>query len=249
MQTHLALDFDGVICDSVDECHLSALNGWRLLDGQRQLLTDFKALDPSAVERFRQLRHLAHSAPEFWALIHFTYHEQGAVDRARFESKMQAEAAAAAAFEPLFFKARGQLRSADPGRWLGLHRMYPQFQSGWERIKGRLPVFIITTKDRESIRYFNRVWALGIPDSHLWTKERGTDKAQALLSLARQADYPPQSFIFVDDNLDHVQRVAATGARSFLARWGYIDPQALPGPADDGIGALDQLSDLLPIIP
>ncbi len=89
MQTHLALDFDGVICDSVDECHLTALNAWRLLNGREQPLTDFKVLDQSAVERFRRLRHLAHSAPEFWALIHFTYHEHGAVDRARFGLKMQ----------------------------------------------------------------------------------------------------------------------------------------------------------------
>ena len=248
MQTHLALDFDGVICDSVDECHLTALNAWRLLNGQQQPLTDFKALDQPAVERFRRLRHLAHSAPEFWGLIHFTYHEPGAVDRARFGLKMQAEATSLAAFEPLFFKARGQLRSADPGRWLALNRMYPQFHTGWERIKGRLPVFIITTKDRESIRYFNRVWALGIPDNHLWTKERGTDKAQALLSLARQADCPPQSFVFVDDNPHHVQRVAATGARGFLARWGYVGQEKLPSPNDDPIVPLEQLSDLLPFI-
>lgn len=248
MQTLLALDFDGVICDSVDECHLTALNAWRLLNGREQPLTDFEALDQSAVERFRRLRHLAHSAPEFWALIHFTYHEPGAVGRARFESKMQAEAASLAAFEPLFFKARGQLRSTDPGRWLALNRMYPQFQAGWERIKGRLPLFIITSKDRESIRCFDRIWDLGIPDSHLWTKERGMDKAQALVSLARQADCPPQNFIFVDDNPHHLQQVATTGARCFLARWGYTDPQALQGPTDNRIGALDQLSDLLPFI-
>jgi len=247
MQTHLALDFDGVICESVDECHLTALNAYRRLAGELDLLTDFAALEPGMVERFRQLRPLARNAPEFWAVIHFTYHQPGTVDRERFHATVQAESSNLAAFETHFFQVRGELRANDPAGWLSLNRMYPRFRTGWEQLQNRQRVFIITTKDRESIRVFNEAWSLGIPDSHLWTKERGTDKAVALSTLARETGCPPTDFLFVDDHPHHAQRVAATGARCFLALWGHPKPYE-PELADDRVKPLHQLTDLLPLL-
>ncbi len=247
MPTLLALDFDGVICESVDECHLTALNAYRRLAGERELVTDFAALEPQAVERFRQLRPLARNAPEFWAVVHFTYHQPGAVDVERFYDMVQAESAQLATFETHFFQVRGELRANDPTGWLNLNRMYPQFRTGWEQIKDRQPVFIITTKDRESIRLFNRAWSLGIPDSHLWTKERGTDKAVALTTLAGETGCRPADFLFVDDHIYHAQRVAATGARCFLALWSHPTPGE-PVIADDRVTPLRQMADLLPLL-
>ncbi|MEE9465804.1 MAG: hypothetical protein V3W14_09570, partial [Candidatus Neomarinimicrobiota bacterium] len=115
------------------------------------------------------------------------------------------------------------------------------------QLKDRQAVFIITTKDRESIRFFNEAWFLGIPDSHLWTKERGTDKAVALTTLADETGCPPADFLFVDDHPHHAQRVAATGARCFLALWGHPTPSE-PVLADDRITPLRQMADLLPLL-
>ncbi|UCD36641.1 MAG: hypothetical protein JSW54_07295 [Fidelibacterota bacterium] len=246
MKPHVALDFDGVICDSVDECHITALNAYHRLAGEKQWVDGLESLNPAAVDRFRSLRYLARNAAEFWLLIHLTYHQDGPVDEDQFACLSREHAATLAAFEPGFFEAREQLRSADLGKWLDLHRIYPQFLDGWKTIQASHPVYLVTTKDLASIQHFIRHWKLSIPEDHLWTKERGTDKAQAVLTFAETAGVNPADFFFVDDHPHHVRLVAATGARCFWASWGFLGAYGPASAVGSKLAAIDRMSDLVP---
>ena len=85
MKPVLCLDFDGVICDSLDETLLVAYNGYQLFRRHRKntvcIPTDIKTESftgishiPSEIsELFRRLRYLVRPAGEYWLLMHLLH--------------------------------------------------------------------------------------------------------------------------------------------------------------------------------
>ncbi|MQY62797.1 MAG: hypothetical protein GH143_00570, partial [Calditrichaeota bacterium] len=184
MKPVITLDFDGVICDSLEECLVTAYNAYHRLEGSDHWANSTADIRPEVADSFRRLRHYARNAQEFWVIIHWCITDGGALSQARYDTLTSRYAARLPVFEPIFFESRHILSSADLDRWLGLHRMYPEFCDGWNAVKGQFPVHIVTTKDLVSVQYFNRHWRLGIPDEHLWTKERALVKGEIVQRIA-----------------------------------------------------------------
>ncbi|UCH09751.1 MAG: hypothetical protein JSU61_11105 [Fidelibacterota bacterium] len=248
MTLWVAIDFDGVICDSVDECHITALNAYHRMTGDIRWVSTIDDLDPEAVQRFRRLRHLARNASEFWLVIHLTYNDPGLDGPRHFDDLRQHHLHTLTEFEPLFFQARNRYRADSPRRWLDLHRMYPEFRDGWDQLKTRFPTFIVTTKDLTSIRLFNEHWELGVPEDRIWTKERGTDKTQAIQHLADSLDISPTDFVFIDDHPHHVLEVASLGAKCFWASWGFLGTYGDSPEPDNRYITINRLAELLPYL-
>lgn len=250
MKPVIALDFDGVICDSLEECLVTAHNAYHRLEGSDRWANSTADIKPEVADSFRRLRHYARNAPELWLIMYWAITEGKDLDQAQYDALRSRYAAKLPTFEPIFFKSRHVLSSADLDRWLGLHRMYPEFRDGWEEVKGRFPIHIVTTKDLISVQYFNRHWELGIPEENLWTKERGLPKEEIVRHIAEESGQPIQYVLFVDDHPHHVREVAATGARCFWASWGFLGARG-NGPVegeDEVFTKISRLADLGPYL-
>ncbi|UCH62742.1 MAG: hypothetical protein JSU77_13305 [Fidelibacterota bacterium] len=250
MKPIIALDFDGVICDSLEECLVTAYNAYHRLEGSNCWASSTADIKPAVANSFRRLRHYARNAQEFWIIMHWCLTDGGLLSQTQYDGLISTYAAKLPVFEPIFFESRHIFSSADMDRWLGLHRMYTEFQDGWNAVKGQFPVHIVTTKDLISVQYFNRHWQLGIPEECLWTKERIMAKAKIVQRIAVGSGHPIQDVLFVDDHPHHVREVAATGARCFWASWGFL---RIPGNClVDGEGELftkiSRLADLKPYL-
>ena len=221
MKPVVALDFDGVICDSMDECLLTAYNACHRFQGSSAWADDVSKLDPGFVTRFRRLRYLVRPAQEYWLLVHWLYTYTVDLDQSRFDALKVEYSNVLAKFEPVFFEARCNLRAANPTMWSALHRLYPEFVDGWDRVRTRCSMHVVTTKDALSVQHFNQLWGLGIERDRLWTKERMCSKPSAIQQIARWAGCPPTHVVFVDDHPDHLREVSATGAQCYWAAWGY----------------------------
>ena len=246
----LALDFDGVICDSLEECLVSSYNAYQRLEGSDRWVETPEEIPPDVAGRFRRNRHYARNAPEFWIIIHWALRGRDDMDARRFDALVLEHAGRLTEFESAFFKARRDLSGADMERWLGLSRMYPAFRDGWQEVRERLPVHLVTTKDLVSVRIFNERWDLDIPDENLWTKEMGQPKPEIVRRVAELEGLSPHDMLFLDDHPHHVRAVAATGARSFWAAWGFLGARR-PGPIDDEgtiFIRLTRMADLLPFL-
>lgn len=245
----LALDFDGVICDSVDECLITACNAWNMLQGSSTRIASLAEVEPHVAQRFRQHRHLARNAPDFWPLLHWTLTGNTTLDEAELASFRMENTRIIKRFEPAFFAAREEYRSKDPEQWLALNRYYPEFQDGWDQLMGKYPTHIITTKDLRSVEYFNRQWNLGIPPEHLWTNEQRLSKGAIAQRIINESGIRPEELFFVDDHPHHLQDVATTGACCFWASWGYLGAAGLSLPESSSAVSLARLADLLPYLP
>lgn len=247
MKSIVALDFDGVICDSIDECLLTAHNAYHRLGGHAPLAKDLSSLNPDFVTRFRRLRYLVRPAREYWLLIHWLETQNGDLELDRFERLREEYRSTLAAFEPAFFEARDSLRRADAGHWSDLHQPYEEFASGWHAVRTACTVHMVTTKDLESVRHFNRLWDLGFEDDHLWTHERAPSKAWAIRRIAMIEGCSPSEITFVDDDPRHLRDVSETGARCFWVSWGYSGTVAVGGQrsGNQSLESLERISDLL----
>ncbi|MFC1746926.1 hypothetical protein ACFLZR_01160 [Candidatus Neomarinimicrobiota bacterium] len=246
----LALDFDGVICDSLEECLVSTWNAWHRLRGSDEWAETTSSIPMGIAHRFRRNRHFARNAPEFWCIIHWAITEETDIPQDQYPALVAEHAASMAAFEPVFFESRHRLSTADPEQWLALHTMYPEFLDGWDDLRSVYPVYIVTTKDLKSVRMFNRHWSLGIPDDHLWTKERALPKADMIRHIAFRHHLPMHRIFFVDDHPDIGRSVSATEANCFWASWGFLGAVST-GIITGGSTALqriDRLADLRPFL-
>lgn len=242
----VALDFDGVICDSMGECLLIAVNGYRRWQDANLDWLDLDALDPDLVRRFRLCRYHVRPPGEYWLLVHFLETQKGLLDAATFARWLVRYSAEVADFESKFFALREERRQKDLDHWLGLHHRFGQFDQGIELLRQSATLHIVTTKDSRSVELLGQRWNLGIDMDHCWARDRVPVKARSIEIIAQQAGVPCSDIFFVDDHPDHLRDVAATGAKVFWATWGYASEDAN---VDDSLTPLENLADLLPHLP
>lgn len=222
MKPIVALDFDGVICDSVEECLLvtyGAFQAWK----------DREVLPPPSFVRppddfstyFRAHRYLVRPAQEYWLLVSAFHDGAQPLTMSRFRELARVHRAELAEFEPIYFRIREALRASDPAAWFRLYRVYDEFVGAWPLLAESADVHIVTTRDQASLRLLLDEFSIDIPASRLWTKERTATKPGALLAIAHQADVACSTISYVDDHVDHLEDVSDVGARVFWASWGY----------------------------
>jgi phosphoglycolate phosphatase-like HAD superfamily hydrolase len=240
----VALDFDGVICNSMDECMRVAFGGyeaWRT--GAPAPLSIETSLPAGFDDFFRTYRYLVRPAEEYWLIVR-AYHEGGAPllpgEFARLSREAEPQLTE---FAPIYFKTRERLRAVNLDRWLGLHHMYPEFGEGWSTLRREALCYIVTTRDLESVGRLLSMFDIDIPVERHWTKERPGGKPAAILEIANECERKPSEILFVDDHPEHLRDVSSTGASLFWASWGFwpdTDPEAC-----DGYERLGNIAELL----
>jgi FMN phosphatase YigB (HAD superfamily) len=243
----VALDFDGVLCDSIDECMWVSYMAYREMQG---VGAETAELNPDFINAFRRMRYLVRPAREYWALVHYLVspdvERRGDINQPEFDAFARRYADSLAAYEPRFFAERRRMQRDQPERWLALHRPYKEAMSGLRLLSERYPVHVVTTKDRWSVERLADAWNLGLPSSRFWTHDTGMSKPECVLRIATEASAVVHAVHFVDDHFSHLHEVAATGAKCYWATWGYT-PQ-LAGTAACGVEALESLVQLADIL-
>lgn len=248
----LALDFDGVICDGMDEFvesswrTLADLSG-RTLPGDRraELHARFAALRPiveSGWEMAVLLGVLAEGAAsedaklrdaESWAAARDEYLRTHALAQARV----------AAAFDD----ARVRWIEADLPSWLAHHRFYTGVAAWLTSLAAsQIPVYVLSTKGKPFLDALLASQGVVFPSQRVIGKaEPRRDKWDVLRSLTTEHGVPIADLWFVEDRLPtllELQRRAPdlADARLFFADWGFVFPDLdRPAARAAGIPVLD----------
>lgn len=218
----LALDFDGVLCDSSPECAIVSANARLALadPGHTPCFTRDVA-PPDSLERFFRFRYLVRTAPQYlllWDLVGAggTIHPTHPL-----ESQTPADPGRLAAFEALFFSLRGRWRSEAYDVWLDYNPLQPAVETSLRDL-ARLPdLRIVSAKDEPSIRAILARYGVPLGPGQVLGREYG-DKRELLARLLQE--FPDREIRFVDDNLDNLALAALPGVRCLLADWGYVGP-------------------------
>lgn len=222
-----ALDFDGVLCDSVRE---SATTAWR---ASHQLWPQYGSIvDPpnDFMERFIKLRPVVETGYQTLLLTGLI---QNGLDDAVIMSQfpelctrlLKERQVSAQQCAYWFAEARDAWIAEDLAGWLSQQRFYPRAMEKFKQALTINPVFIVTTKQERFVAALLSGWGVTFPKERILGLDRGKPKEAILEELLAQPQWQSDRWHFVEDRLETLLRVAGhkplAALRLYLADWGY----------------------------
>ena len=215
----LVLDFDGVICDSIDECFVSSWIASHRLDG-----TPLPAsLGVELRARFAELRPFIRSGEDYVVIQKLLAANRLVATQAEFDAALAAEGPdGMRRLKEVFYQARGDLLASDRPYWLALNRVYPHVRRTLAGLASRPDVVVLSTKKSEFIVEILAANGIAIPvDRVLYTGSRA--KADIIAGLLG----PGERALLIDDQVDTLLACRDPRIDVGLALWGYIKPEWL----------------------
>ena len=230
----LAFDFDGVIADTACETFVIAARTYLDLRPRSSLAPELSAAAAARAcgalganrvfAAFVRLMPLGNRAEDFAVALGIV--EEGAEVRTQ-EAYDAAYAATApawrAAFHERFYEVRAALIREDEAAWRALQRPFGEVVGMIRRRSGDAAMALVTARDRTSVRLLLEEYGIAevFPDSRLLDKDTGVEKTAHLRVLRSRVRCAYAGITFVDDKVNHLERVAPLGVRCALAGWGF----------------------------
>jgi phosphoglycolate phosphatase-like HAD superfamily hydrolase len=216
----LVVDFDGVVVDALEECALVTWLGVHPPAAGTPVSSYLRAMPDGFRRRFARVRDYSRT------LEHFLVAHRAAAgtiaSRAHFDRIYAALTPdTVRTFVTGANAARQRCRTEEEPFWLDLHTLYPGIGDLLRRHAGA--VAVVTAKDAESVRVILR--RRGLEDTVVEVIGECGRKDEAVRELCARHGGSPREVLFIDDNLTNVRRVAATGADTRWATWGYHTPE------------------------
>ncbi len=210
----LVFDFDGVLCDSLEECIMVA---WYAHTGAP--VGDFaeRGLDgvpPAVAERFERCRPFMRHVPHLLVPIV----ESGTLaTQESFDARFAAIGADEAdAFAQAAERYRAALRREYPEQWSARHAVERRLTGV---IRG---AYIATARDAASVGHILRAHGMAIHDENVFGSLRC--KPLALDAIATREARPRAEVVLVDDSLENCLAARQDGFGAHWASWGYHRP-------------------------
>jgi hypothetical protein len=212
------LDFDGVICDSIDECFVSSWVAYHDLTGNRAT-----AVPLTYYRRFRALRPYIRTGADY-VLIHRLLETGVDIgDQSEFDAHLEAAGEAVhARYHEAFYRARSTLLETDREYWTRLNRIYAGVHEWLPRIDALS--FVVTTKEVSFA-----VEILAAAGSN-WDQRKiyCSGKQRKIPFIRRIMDqWGIDRAVFIDDQIDHLVHEVDDAIDVYLAAWGYVQPEWL----------------------
>lgn len=226
----LVLDFDGVICDSVEECWVSSWTAYHelFLGGSHSAAP--AAVQSDAGKRFRALRPYVRSGEDFILIQQLVSRGAAPASQAEFDREWERPGAPPRQlFKDLYYQARTALFQRDPGAWLAMNRIFPHVPAALAGLSPRVPLFILSTKKAQFVSATLSANRLTVPEDHVLYSE-GEPKLAAVERLMR--GLPADEAVFVEDQIDALRMNRNARIRTYLATWGYVQEKWLRDPGE-----------------
>ena len=220
----VALDFDGVLCDSAGETALSAWRAgttywpeWRTLAPDAVLIEGFLRLRPyleTGYQAIVMMRLLADGVQEADIAANLDEYCRRCIDDLGTDRQ---------AMIACFGAARDSWLNEDTDAWLASHRFYPGTLAALRQAAEHCDIVILTTKQERFVQALLGAQGVTLPHDRVYGLDRGAKKTVILKDLlTRDA---AREVHFVEDRAATLRGVVATPAlesvRLYYASWGY----------------------------
>ena len=228
----LVLDFDGVICDSVEECWVSSWTAYH------ELFRGHAASEPGADAKagFRALRPFVRSGEDFVLIQHMVARGISPTSQLEFDRAWEEPGLPRRQrLKDLYYRARTTLFERDPDAWLAMNRIFPHVSAALSALSERVERFILSTKKAQFVTATLKANGLSFPEDHVLYSE-GEPKLTAVERILQQVAAPEA--VFVEDQVDALKGNRNPRILTYLATWGYVQQEWLRNPPT-GIRLLD----------
>lgn len=211
----IALDFDGVVVDSIDECLLVSWNTFNRKGYQKFNKDALVSIPDTFREKFRYCRNYMRHDGHF--IVPYYLNDEVFVSKDSFENVYsKIPQPDKDNFRKLFMEYRDNVRNTYPKIWGSLHKVLIDINS---LLSTEDEVIIVSGKDSDSIHFLLRMMGIKFPISKIYG--RMINKSEILKEIKNKAYMRREPFIFIDDNLDNVKEAINSDIPSIWAVWGY----------------------------
>lgn len=215
----LFLDFDGVLCNSIDECYVSS---WLAFYGKGERPT---AISLSERRLFDSYRPFIRRGADYLLLQHCIRSGIALRSQADFDAQLSlAGDGRMEDFDRLFYEQRHGLLDRDRAYWLALNPPFPGILPALGAVAASAAAHIISTKRADYIFEIVRSWGLHWPTERIYCSGVEDKESYVRESLDRTG---MEEGIIIDDQIDHLTRLKDPRVRGYLASWGYVKPEWL----------------------
>ncbi len=218
---YVVFDFDGVVCDSTNECMVTAWNAWERWNKRDGFLRSLDEFTQSEIETFRPLRPYVRGAGEYYILMRAINSSDLFIssqkDFDNFRRKWEDQLSP---FKAIFFQERQKLRSEDLNSWIELHDVYSDVITVMKDLHNQGRLLIATLKDGESVRLILNKNGIDVSPKDIMDQSQISSKLEALNYFVAGKKIKKDELCFIDDNVTHLIEPNNNGYKVFLSDWG-----------------------------
>jgi len=223
----LALDFDGVLVDSIAECLIVGYNAYRNAIGRPQGISDLGQLPVAVQQESRRLRNFIRHGEDYVYIFQIIAEKYPTIDQADFDRFIEKNIHYQREFRSHFYRERSRFLHEEPTRWLSLNPFYEGMSDFMKKFQPAKRLYIITTKKLEYVKVVLTHAGINLPEENLFATDSGRGKPEIIADLLDKTKLPPNNFFFIDDQVDTLLKLQKLNIRLFLASWGYTNKQQI----------------------
>ncbi|MFH1849505.1 MAG: hypothetical protein ABH879_04935 [archaeon] len=247
----LALDFDGVIGDSTDDAFVGAFNTYLHFFPQTALLSRIpvtehnfeliKRRQGELIRRFCGLRcYGGRTAEELIVIFRIIDERKQIRGQEDFDAYLRLILPEELdKYSTEYFQQRYMVMRKSPDFYNGLTRPYKIVPDVAELMRGH-HVIVVTNKDGKTADFWLNRFGLKFGKGAIFDKSYSQDKVRKLGFVSERLEVEMEDILFVDDQVSQLIDVQKTGARCFLATWGYNTKSQQRIATDNGITLLSE---------
>ena len=216
----IVFDFDGVVCDSTNECMLTSYNAWLKFNNLNNYCHNLEEFSKVYKNNFQFLRPYVKSAGEYYVLHKIlTEQRQINVNHQTYEELCEKYKYNFFDFGKIFYKERDKMKEMNFKYWISLHEIYNNVLECMRKFYAESRLYIVTLKDGKSVMNILEAYNLKIDNQFLIDKSIIYKKIDALNMIVKNNYAEKKSMVFLDDNINHLIEPKKNGYDVFLTFW------------------------------
>ena len=240
----LALDFDGVIADSIGECLVIGYNAYGRYTRSGGQIDQLDELGQGYQNECKRLRNFIRSGEDY-VYINFAIDKQAPIqDQQAFDSFVKRYVNLKDTFYDLFYQERAFFSSTYTDTWIGLNPLYKGVKQFLIEYNAKARLYIITTKQIKYALTILTANHINLQAENCFTAVGRETKLKIIQHLLDKNEIPADRFYYVDDQVETLLEIKESGVHCLLAEWGYTDREQILRAGKEDIHGI-QLDDFL----
>jgi FMN phosphatase YigB (HAD superfamily) len=217
---YIVFDFDGVICDSTNECMVTAWNSWQKFNLKEDFRLKVDEFNKDDIKKFRDLRPYVRGASEYYVLMNAIESKIKIKDQKDFDDLKNRWRNSFRNFKTIFFEQREKLRNNNLDYWIDLHFIYQDVIKIIKKLNNEKRLLIATLKDKKSVTLILKECGISIGSKDILDQAKISTKLEALDYFVLKKKVLKEDLCFIDDNITHLIEPHNNNYKVFLSGWG-----------------------------
>ena len=250
----LAIDYDGVIVDSVLDSLFISHNAYlelvgssnkKVFSGERltfQNWTKIQKKYDQEIQYYRSLRPFIRGATDYGLIQKLLEEKRYLRNQQEFDYYRNTVQFEFQKFHQLFYQERKRLQEKSFEGWLKLEPAYQEVVRGINHfIQEGVKVVVATSNRREYIAsaFHPSYYNIPIKEEDILDVSMGEDKSNQMKYINKYYKVQYDKIYFVDDQLAHLEQTRGLGIHVFLAGWSYATLQQKEKAVLEGIPIIE----------